>query len=432
MKSPPRNTFANFHDGGRAPQVPFCQLISAKTSSLPQPQCVQHDDGPDGRMATSKNWGEAAVDQQQTSWYIEGAISEGGPTLRFNIGKKPVMVGRQLGVDLVIRNDSVSRRHAEVYIENGSLWVRDCGSSNGTFVNRQRITGPVPLNVGDVIHFATVEFLVGCDETIPSSSGLDTITISGVLPANYPIAREKLLELVREERVRTIFEPIVTSDTREVWAFEALGRGAMESLPESPLELFALAGPLGLQAELSRVFRRMSMRQAPSPLPAGGLFLNVHPTEMEDTALLLASLRAIRREHPTIPLVLEIPEMLVTNDASLAALRERLHELDVALAYDDFGAGQARLVELTRVPPQYLKFDKLLVADLANPGMRVREMLEMLVSFAHDLGVRCVAEGVATFELAEAARDVGFDYLQGHCFGSPSVHSTVTPIKPFD
>ncbi|MGB9693051.1 MAG: EAL domain-containing protein, partial [Candidatus Sumerlaeaceae bacterium] len=130
-------------------------------------------------------------------------------------------------------------------------------------------------------------------------------------------------------------------------------------------------------------------------------------------------------------LVVEIPEMLVTNDAALSALRERLGELNIQLAYDDFGAGQARLVELTRVPPEYLKFDKVLVGDLAKPGLRVRTILEMLITFAHDLGVKCVAEGVASHEVAAAACDVGFDLLQGHFFSKASALSTVTPLQPF-
>ncbi|MGC8740852.1 MAG: EAL domain-containing protein [Candidatus Sumerlaeaceae bacterium] len=369
--------------------------------------------------------------QQQTNWYLEGALTEDGPVTRFNVREKPVMVGRQAGMDLVLRNDGVSRRHAQLYVEGDCLWIRDLGSSNGTFVNRQRISEPTALRAGDVVHFAGIEFIVGCDENIHSSSGLDTLAMSSILPENYPTVSARLVEMIRDVRVHCHYEPIVMAGTQQVWAYEALGRGALDGLPESPLELFALAAPLGLQAELSRVFRTVSIREVPSLTPEGGLFLNIHPAEMEDTATLVASLRAVRSLAPSLPLVVEIPEMLVTNDAALSALRERLGELNIQLAYDDFGAGQARLVELTRVPPEYLKFDKVLVGDLAKPGLRVRTILEMLITFAHDLGVKCVAEGVASHEVAAAACDVGFDLLQGHFFSKASALSTVTPLQPF-
>ena len=50
------------------------------------------------------------------------------------------------------------------------------------------------------------------------------------------------------------------------------------------------------------------------------------------------------------------------DDASVPAFAE----LQIGLAYDDFGAGQARLVELVDVPPDYLKFDMKLVQNLQS------------------------------------------------------------------
>jgi EAL domain-containing protein (putative c-di-GMP-specific phosphodiesterase class I) len=366
------------------------------------------------------------------SWFIEGAVTEGGPILRVPIGEKPLRVGRQQGLDLVLRHDSVSRRHAELYVADSQLWVRDCGSSNGTYVNRQRIAEPTSLHDGDTIHFASCEFLVRSgDASSASATALETMRLPGGLPESYAVGAAQLVEMIRHEQVRCIYEPIVHAANGALWAYEALGRGALDGFFESPIELFTMAGPLALQGELSRLFRKVAVRTSPAPLPPGGLFLNIHPCEIDDVALLIASLRAARREAKGAPLVVELPELLVTDTQALRLLREKLKELEIGLAYDDFGAGQARLVELARIPPDYLKFDKNLVSGLGEDDGRVREMVRLLVEYAHDAGVRCIAEGIETPAAARAALEVGFDFLQGYLFLSDSGINTVTPLQGF-
>jgi len=365
------------------------------------------------------------------AWFIEGRLHEGGPIVRVPIGDKPMRVGRQSGLDIVLRHDSVSRVHAELAVRDGRLWLRDCASSNGTFVNRQRITEPVALEPGDVIHFATCEFVVrSAGQPIdPSSSGAQTMTMSGVLPESMSVGLAQLIDLIRGEHVRTVYEPIVEAGSGRIWACEALGRGAVDGFFESPMELFALAGPPGLQGELSRLFRRAAVRQMPSQLPPGGLFLNVHPVEMDDLQLLAASFAQLRRECSDVPLVLELPEALATDERVLGRLRGMLAGLNIGLAYDDFGAGQARLVELARVPPDYLKFDRKLVAGLVEAEPRVREMVQMLVQYAHESGVRCVAEGVESADIAAMARSMGFDLLQGWLYPALG-NSAATATSP--
>ena len=53
--------------------------------------------------------------------------------------------------DLVIADPGVSRRHARVFTHNGGVIVEDLGSSNGTYVNGERISGPVELGIGDEV-----------------------------------------------------------------------------------------------------------------------------------------------------------------------------------------------------------------------------------------------------------------------------------------
>jgi pSer/pThr/pTyr-binding forkhead associated (FHA) protein len=68
-------------------------------------------------------------------------------------------VGRAADNDLVIHDATVSRHHARLVFEGGALVLYDEGSTNGTFVNEQRITRQ-PLKPGDTLRFGSVRFRV--------------------------------------------------------------------------------------------------------------------------------------------------------------------------------------------------------------------------------------------------------------------------------
>ena len=69
-----------------------------------------------------------------------------------------VRVGRADDNQVVLRDDGVSRFHAEVLDKEGTLWLQDAGSRNGVFVNGNRVVGHQTLKVGDRIAIALTEF----------------------------------------------------------------------------------------------------------------------------------------------------------------------------------------------------------------------------------------------------------------------------------
>lgn len=75
------------------------------------------------------------------------------------VGRNRTLVGRDPEADLVIIADDVSRRHALIWREEGSAWVRDLGSSNGTMVNGERVGyAPTRLGHGSVIVISSHEY----------------------------------------------------------------------------------------------------------------------------------------------------------------------------------------------------------------------------------------------------------------------------------
>jgi tetratricopeptide (TPR) repeat protein len=76
----------------------------------------------------------------------------------FPLSKAAVIVGRMAPADVVVDDDSVSRRHAELRRSGPGYTVRDLGSANGTYIEDERCAGERPLRPGDVVKFGVVEF----------------------------------------------------------------------------------------------------------------------------------------------------------------------------------------------------------------------------------------------------------------------------------
>ena len=67
------------------------------------------------------------------------------------LGTSAVLIGRAPSCTLVLDDDYSSSRHARIYPENGQWYVEDLGSTNGTFVGRQKIAEPTPVAIGSQV-----------------------------------------------------------------------------------------------------------------------------------------------------------------------------------------------------------------------------------------------------------------------------------------
>jgi len=77
-------------------------------------------------------------------------LSSGSPK-EFELTRSEIIIGRDPAVDLPISSPAVSRRHARLTRDGGHYALEDLGSSNGTFVNEEKLTGRRPLKSGDQI-----------------------------------------------------------------------------------------------------------------------------------------------------------------------------------------------------------------------------------------------------------------------------------------
>jgi EAL domain-containing protein (putative c-di-GMP-specific phosphodiesterase class I) len=357
---------------------------------------------------------------KRVTWLLSGQLADDEPVRSIRVDVSRFVIGRKHDVSLSIPSPTVSREHAELTVFDDGLLLRDLGSTNGTYVNGTRIYQPCTLHHGDLLQFGHMVFRVLQQST---DSGPQTIQDDS---CDRALALIQFDQLMSQRAVSPHFQPIVSMSDRHTLGYEVLARSRFFGLYD-PRSMFAAAKVLDLEGELSRILREEGVRSGQILPENEALFVNTHPAEMQDVELLVFSLRELRDMEPQRALVLEIHEAAVTCSDTMKRLRAALAELRIGLAYDDFGAGQARLIELVEVPPDYLKFDMKLVQHLESAPLERQRMLASLVQMVHDLGIKPLAEGIETAGDHEICREIGFTCAQGFFYGHPSLPKTLVP-----
>jgi len=358
-------------------------------------------------------------------WILEG-IDLAGEIVVTAIASTPFTVGRDPGCSLVIGSAQTSRHHARFDEElDGHLRLTDLNSGNGTFVNRAQVHGSILLQDGDIIHFGAAEYRFRkldptsyAEALVPQDGRTVVVDRMPPLSERFLLEEKPFRDMLRSGDVAVALQPIVEIGNGALHAFELLGRGKHSKLPASPIALFRLASQLKGEVDLSEAFRRVGFEQIAQYAPTSTFFLNAHPAELF-TERFYRSLGLLRAMVPTASLVVEVHETAVARIDDMRTMASRLAELGVRFAYDDFGAGQARLNELAEVPPHYVKFDMALIRDIHRASDRKRSLLSQLVRLVRDCGALSLAEGVESVAEAECCRDMGFDLLQGYLTGKP-------------
>jgi EAL domain-containing protein (putative c-di-GMP-specific phosphodiesterase class I) len=348
-------------------------------------------------------------------WFLSGQTQPGEDVMHTPIDREPFLVGRGSAVTLKLRFRTVSGRHASLSVKNGELFMEDLGSTNGTYVNGTRIekNQTVCVTEEDLIHIAEAPFRVRRQSpTRTSGTYADNV-------CDQALAMVQFDRLMSERLVKPHFQSIIQLSDASSIGFEVLGRGSVFGL-ESAGALFHAAEQLSLEIELSQLLRWEGIRIGRDLPERPTLFVNTHPREMLDVDGLIDSLKAAREMTGNTDLVLEIHESSVTNPDLMKSLHASLRELNILLAYDDFGAGQARLAELIEARPDFLKFDISLIRDIDKATETRRRMMRTLVQMVRDLDIRALAEGIETAEEGEACIDLGFELAQGYYYGRPT------------
>jgi EAL domain-containing protein (putative c-di-GMP-specific phosphodiesterase class I) len=195
-----------------------------------------------------------------------------------------------------------------------------------------------------------------------------------------------------------------------------------------------MAEESGLIVDLGRWVLRTAMRaHAQWRLAPRGtrltLAVNVSPSQLNHPAF-SADLDRIMGETAMPPgsLLLEVTENVVALGEELVDLLNSLRARGVRLALDDFGQGQTSLRHLRELPLDVLKIDKVFVDGLAGEDSHDQAIVRSIISLAHELGLRVIAEGIEHESQLQLLREMRTDLIQGYLLQRPTDPDQITVL----
>lgn len=122
---------------------------------------------------------------------------------------------------------------------------------------------------------------------------------------------------------------------------------------------------------------------------------------------------------PCRRLILEIPERALLGDnESLGSFVAQIKAIGVRITIERFGAQFAAFTQLRKMRPDYLKLDGRYIKDIDTEEDN-QLFVHFLVSIAHGLGIKIIAERVETIQEAKTLEDMQVDFVQGYFVGAP-------------
>lgn len=231
---------------------------------------------------------------------------------------------------------------------------------------------------------------------------------------------EEFRRLINEELVTYHFQPIIDAKNGSVFAYEALMRVDLPTL-HSPADVLRLAREENCLHEVERItfFRASSAYQAlenaGKVVPSALLFVNsiasqyLTPDELSEYSARYASIL------PRI--VIEITEEEVLDPKALR-IKQTIPGSSGAFALDDYGSGYSNERSLLELSPNYIKIDLSIIRDIDTDANK-RQIVSNTVSYAHQRGMKVVAEGLETADEVRTVLSLGVDLLQGFFLAMP-------------
>lgn len=206
-----------------------------------------------------------------------------------------------------------------------------------------------------------------------------------------------------------VLQPIVRVATGDLFAYEALARFG----DRAPEDAIGHAETLGCGVRIELICMAAALRRI-GDMPVGvQLSVNISPEALRSAYAHLDQWP----EHGA-GLIVEVTEhttaQLDAVDGELAILRAR----GALLAVDDVGSGYAGLLRLAAMRPNLVKVDKSIVTGVHGSVVQ-SAVLESLVTYAHRIGAKVIAEGVETEQDLLALAEFDVDFAQGWFIGHP-------------
>jgi diguanylate cyclase (GGDEF)-like protein/PAS domain S-box-containing protein len=224
------------------------------------------------------------------------------------------------------------------------------------------------------------------------------------------------------------YQPVVAAQSGEITSCEALLRWHHPELGQIPPGKFIpIAEETGMLGRIGEWVLRRACREAASWPDDIGVAVNVSPRQLRDPGFIVTLVSALTQAglEPS-RLELEVTESVFLElTGTTQKVLQQIQSLGVKLAMDDFGTGYSSLGYLRRAEFDTLKIDQSFVQAISAQDAESTAIIRAVVALAGSLGMKTVAEGVATPEQLGIVRALGCDKIPGFIFSRPVTGETI-------
>lgn len=233
----------------------------------------------------------------------------------------------------------------------------------------------------------------------------------------------ELLHAIKKNEFHLVYQPKISLDGSEQLSVEALLRwhhpykGTI-----SPMVFIPVAEESGLINEITKTVIRKVIEQSLLWKEKGldvktSINISHRDFNHKDFLTYIHKSMAECQIDPSF-IEFEITErgVLERND-NIIKLFTNLRDMGIKISIDDFGTGYNSLIHLVQVPMDYLKVDRSFIINITKP--KYQKMIQRLISLAHDLDIKVIAEGVETKEQLDILKDMNCDIVQGYYLSKP-------------
>lgn len=247
----------------------------------------------------------------------------------------------------------------------------------------------------------------------------------GALSPKIMNGKGPLAQLMRENALYPVFQPIASLGNGAIYAHEALIRGPQSTPMHTPDALLDAARREDLLLDFELFCVVAAVHRWGSFNEPGRLFVNISPAALIQTITNRGGSSDhidFFRKAGVLPrmLVLELTEHeRVTDMGALAEVTAEVRAAGMSLALDDFGDGHSSLRLWSQIKPEIVKIDKYFIKNISNHAENL-QTLQALKEIAVIFGSELMAEGIETQEELRVLRDLNIAYGQGYFLGRPA------------
>ncbi|MGM9973548.1 MAG: EAL domain-containing protein [Clostridiaceae bacterium] len=245
-----------------------------------------------------------------------------------------------------------------------------------------------------------------------------------------------IIKGMEQDEFIVYYQPQISVDDETCIGAEALVRwNHKEKGFIPPNEFIPTAEESGLIIKLGEIIIEKAVKQlrywSDNFMNVVPISINLSPLQFQQQNF-IQFIDQILRKYNISPSMIsfEITETTALKDINQTIETIRiLNKMGIKVALDDFGTGYSSLTYLKQLPISHLKIDKSFIKDI-HVDLREASIVLNIITLAHDLSIKVIAEGVENIEQYVILKDFACDEIQGFYFGRPmDAESFVKYIK---